>query len=129
MSKLQLRGLRAALVALSLTAAGVAGAQPQQPVQKDPAQPPAGGPGAGRGGRGMQALFEGITLTDAQKKSIDSVQTSFREKMQSAAQEDRRGLMTQQRDAVRALLTDDQKKVYDANVEKMRAGMRRPNGR
>ena len=128
MSNSQLRGLRVALAALTLTAAaGVAGAQP---VRKDSAaaQPPAG-QGQGRGGRGMQMLFEGITLTDAQKKSVDSIQTAFREKFQAAAPEDRRTLMTQQTDAVRALLTDDQKKVYDANVEKRRANMQRPNGR
>ena len=129
MRTIQLRGLRAALVALSLTAAGVAGAQPAQPVQKDPAQPPAGGPGGGRGGRGMQALFEGITLTDAQKKSIDSIQTAFQAKREAAAPEDRRALMQQQRDAVRGLLTEEQKKTYDANFEKMRANMQRPNGR
>ena len=94
------------------------------------AQPPAGGPGGGAGrGNMQQMLFEGITLTDAQKKSIDSVQTAFREKAQAGAGEDRRALMQQQRDAVRGLLTDDQKKVYDANMEKMRANMRRPGGR
>jgi Spy/CpxP family protein refolding chaperone len=125
MSTSQLRGLRAALVALSLTAAaGVAGAQP---VRKDSAQPPAG-QGPARGGRGMQMLLEGITLTAAQQKSVDSLQAAFREKFQAASQEDRRSLMTQQRDAVRGLLTDEQKKVYDANAEKMR-NAQRPNGR
>jgi Spy/CpxP family protein refolding chaperone len=133
MSTSQLRGLRAALVALSLTAvAGVAGAQPV-PVRKDSgaAQPPAGQGGMAERQRQMQAMmFEGITLTAAQQKSIDSIRTAFQEKRQAAPREERGALMQQQNDAFRGLLTDEQKKVFDANMEKVRANMpRRPNGR
>lgn len=127
MRTVQLRGLRAALVAFSLTAAvSAAGAQP---VQKDPAQPPAGGMAERQ--RQMQAMmFEGITLTDAQTKSRDSIQTAYQGKMQAAAREDRMALREEQQKAIRALLTADQQKVYDANLEKMRANRpQRPNGR
>ena len=126
MSHTLIRGALRATITLSALALVSSAAAAQTPVQKDPPQPPAGqgrGPG---GGRGMQMLFEGITLTDAQRKSIDSLQAAFREKAQAAPQEERRNVMMQQRDAVRGLLTDEQKKVYDANVEKMRAG--RPGG-
>ncbi|MGZ8468965.1 MAG: hypothetical protein ACXW61_05815, partial [Gemmatirosa sp.] len=45
------------------------------------AQPPQGG-GGGRGGQMMQnLLFEGITLTDAQKVKVDSIRADFRAKM------------------------------------------------
>jgi Spy/CpxP family protein refolding chaperone len=46
--------------------------------------------------------------------------------MQGAAQEDRRTIMQDQQKAIRAILTPDQQKTYDANVEKMRA--QRPGG-
>ena len=115
-SSLLRRALRTTLALVAVaTVSAVAGAQP-----------PAGGQGGGRGNM-QQMLFEGITLTDAQKKSIDSVQTAARAKVEAG--EDRRAVMQAQRDAVRGLLTDDQKKTYDANMEKMRANMRRPGGR
>src|SRR5690349_7223939 len=131
-SNTQLRGARAAIrvavratLTLSTLVAVSAAAAHAQPVTKDPAgQPPAGG---GRGGRGMAMLLEGITLTPAQQKSMDSLNTAFREKMQAAGQGgDRRAMMEERTKAVKAILTPEQAKVYDANVEKMRAN--RPGG-
>ena len=89
-SNTQLRGVRAAIrvavratLTLSTLVAVSAAAAHAQPVTKDPAgQPPAGGGRGQGGGRGMQMLFEGITLTATQQKSVDSLNAAFREKLQ-----------------------------------------------
>ena len=88
-------------------------------------------------------LFEGITLTDAQKATVDSISGAFREKMMalprpaqgerpdSAQMATRRKLSDDQRAALRGVLTADQQKAFDANIEKMRNAPRgggRPNG-
>jgi len=94
----------------------------------------------GRGGRNMAAmLFKDITLSPAQQAKTDSIQTKYREQMQAlrAAGGDQQEMRTKgreiqekQRDELKAILTDDQKKVFDKNVEEMRANMqnRRPQG-
>ena len=95
----------------------------------------------GRGNRpNMSAmLFKDITLTPAQQAKVDSIEAKYREQMQALRsaggdpQEMRakRGeLMGKQRDELKALLTDDQKKVFDKNAEDMRQQMqnRRPPG-
>src|SRR5215207_1144808 len=70
--------------------------------------------GQGRGGRGMEMLMQGITLTDAQKQSVDSIQTAFRAKMpqmtpgqpmDSTARAQRMAVMQEQYTAVRTVLT------------------------
>lgn len=135
MSNPQLRGVRAAIrvavratLTLSALVAVSAAVAQAQPVAKDPAgQPPAGAGRGQGGGRGMQALFEGITLSETQQKSVDSLNTAFREKMQAAGQgADRRAMMEERTKAIKAILTPEQAKTYDANVEKMRAN--RPGG-
>src|SRR5690348_17027058 len=84
-------------------------------------------------------LFKDITLTPAQQAKSDSIQAKYREQMQALRagggdqQEMRakgRELNEKQRDELKAILTDDQKKVFDKNVEEMRANMqnRRPQG-
>ncbi len=128
-SNFQLRGVRAAIrvavrasLTLSTLVAVSAAAAHAQPVTKDPAgQPPAGG---GRGQGMMRMMFEGITLTDAQQKSVDSLNAATREKMQAGG--DRRAISEERNKAIRALLTPEQQKTFDANVEKMRAN--RPGG-
>ncbi|HEY0780696.1 MAG TPA: hypothetical protein VGD56_22250, partial [Gemmatirosa sp.] len=66
-----------AAVATLLCAAPVVLAA-QTPDQQPPAgQPPAGGPGrGGMGARGMSMLMQGITLSDAQRTQLDSVQAA-----------------------------------------------------
>lgn len=94
---------------------------------------------AGRGNRPNMAamLFKDITLSAAQQAKVDSIQTKYREQMQALRsgggdqQEMRakgRELQEKQRDELRAVLTDDQKKAFDKNLEDMRAqmGNRRP---
>jgi len=94
-----------------------------------------GGGGQGRGGRGMEMLMQGITLTDAQKTSVDSISQAFRAQMppmqqgtppDSAARAKRMEVMQKQYSAIRTVLTADQQKVYDKNLETMRANMSRP---
>jgi Spy/CpxP family protein refolding chaperone len=87
------------------------------------------GGGGGGQGRGMQALLNGITLTDKQKASVDSITQAFRAQMppmQQGTQPDSatRAKMGEVRQkqyaAVRGVLTADQQKVFDKNLEEMR---------
>ena len=93
----------------------------------------------GRGNRGNQvaALFKDITLTDAQTAKRDSIVAKYREQQQAirsemqsgdrqAAMGKMRELMGKQRDEFKAILTDDQKKQFDKNVEEMAAQRQRP---
>lgn len=94
-----------------------------------------------RGNRPNMAamLFKDITLTPAQTAKRDSIEAKYRDQMQAlrAAGGDqqemrtkRTELMEKQRDELKAILTDDQKKTFDKNVEDMRQAMqnRRPPG-
>ncbi|HKW46517.1 MAG TPA: hypothetical protein VJN70_03700 [Gemmatimonadaceae bacterium] len=105
------------------------------------AQAQAGEQQGGRGGRNMSAmLFKDITLSPAQQAKADSIQAKYRDQMQALRsaggdqQEMRtkgRELQEKQRDELKAILTDDQKKVFDKNVEDMRQAMQnrqRPQG-
>lgn len=102
-----------------------------------PAAHAQGGGGGGQGGRGrqMEMMMQGITLTDAQKASVDSIGQAFRAQMpamtpgtppDSATRAKRTEVMQKQSAAIRAVLTPDQQKVFDKNVETMRANMGRP---
>lgn len=134
------RALRAATqtaVAASLVAAVATTVHAQQPVTKDPpaGQPPAGGGGGGggRGGaRGMQMMMEGITLSDAQKTKIDSIVTDYAAKMPRREQgvqptdEQRAQMQKMNADrtaAIKAVLTAEQAKQFDTNMENMRSRM------
>jgi hypothetical protein len=94
-----------------------------------------------RGNRPSMAamLFKDITLTPVQQAKADSITGKYREQMQAlrAAGGDQqemraknRELQEKQRDELKAILTDDQKKVFDKNVEEVRQQMqnRRPQG-
>jgi Spy/CpxP family protein refolding chaperone len=83
----------------------------------------------GRGGRGMQALFEGITLTADQQTKVDAINTKYRAQMQELMPNGMQGgppdestrkkmdeIREHQTHDIRELLTDDQRKVFDANV-------------
>lgn len=93
----------------------------------------------GRGNRpNMSAmLLKDITLSTAQQAKVDSINAKYRDQMMALRNEGgdretmmskRRDLMEKQRDEIKAVLTDDQKKTFDKNVEDMRANMgnRRP---
>jgi len=120
--------------------------------------PPGGRGGRGRGGFGGpgagamidRALLRGITLTDAQKASLDQLHQADRERMQAQNPDERRAEMEAMRDArqrgdsatvkrlmaeqrtkmdarrdeqiasLRALLTGDQVTTFDANVAELK---------
>ncbi len=96
-----------------------------------------GGGGGGRGGaRMMEMMMQGITLTDAQKAQVDSIQAKFQKEMPAMtpgnppSDADRQKMMDlrqKQNAEIRAVLTDEQKTVFDKNMETMRS--RRPGGR
>ena len=84
------------------------------------------GRGAGRGGNVMTTLFKDITLTDTQKAKADSIVAFYNEKsteIRASANGDMASVMPKMQentklrnDALKAILTDEQKKVFDANV-------------
>lgn len=93
------------------------------------------GGGQGRGGRQMEMLMQGITLTDVQKASVDSIVQAYRAQMpaftpgqppDSAARAKRMEVMQKQNAAIRAVLTTEQQTTFDKNVETMRQNMNRP---
>ena len=114
----------AALVALVATAARpmIASAQDAGGAQG----------GGGRGGRMMAALFEGITLTDAERKSVDSIRTVYQSQMQQARSSgDRsqmRDLQQKQNGDFRNVLTPDQQTTFDKNLATMRSRMQGTRG-
>jgi Spy/CpxP family protein refolding chaperone len=108
--------LLSALLALAATAA-----QAQTPMRG--------------GARRMELLFKGITLTPAQQAKVDSIQGRYRSERpsftpgtppDSATRDKIRALFQRERDDLRAVLTPDQQKTFDRNVEEMR--QRRPGG-
>jgi Spy/CpxP family protein refolding chaperone len=97
-----------------------------------------GGNGGGRGGARMtEMLFKGIDLTDTEKAAIDSIQTAYRAKMPArtpgqapdpAARAAMRETMQKETADLRSVLTPDQQKVFDKNVEEMRSRQRNRSG-
>ena len=90
----------------------------------------------GRGGRGMSMLMEGITLTDAQKSKLASISAKYRAERQKLMPNGMQGgppddatrakmgeMMNKQNSEIRGILTADQQKVFDANVEKRKQMM------
>jgi len=97
--------------------------------------PPPGMGGGGGGNRRMAALLQGITLTPVQQASIDSINTAFRGRMpaftpgtppDSAARAQRMQLTTERDTAMRAVLTADQQRVWDTNMQTVQAQMQQP---
>ena len=102
--------------------------------------PPQGG-AQGRSGRGMSMLFEGITLTEAQQTKVDSITTKYRAERQKLMPNGMQGgppddatrarmgeMMTKQAAEIRAILSADQQKLFDANVEKRKERMQQRQG-
>jgi len=105
--------------------------------------PPMGGaPQGGQGGRGnqMARLMEGITLTADQQVKVDSInaaaraeQMKLREEMQAAGgqpgpelMEKMRAISTKRNDAIKAVLTADQKAIFEKNLANMPQPRQRP---
>lgn len=98
---------------------------------------PGGGMGQGGAARMNEMLFKDITLTDAQKAKIDSIQAKARTEtqalMQSGGMQDpaTREKMTEMRAKqnkdIRDVLTAEQQVVFDKNLAAMpQGGGRRP---
>lgn len=124
-------------LALALATVALLGAAPVALAQP-------GGGGQGRGGAMMQermmtALLEGITLSADQKTRVDAVTATYQVRLDSARQEmmaarqagqpmapERmralRALQTEQRAALRAVLTPEQQVRFDTNVAAMPQG-------
>lgn len=91
-------------------------------------QPRAGAPGRGNM---MGMLLQGITLTAEQQVKVDSINAKYGEQRrammqdQSVDQETRRTkgreLMNKQSEEIKALLSDEQKKIFEKNVADMEA--------
>jgi len=112
--------LHALLLSALLALAATAAAQAQTPMRG--------------GARRMELLFKDI-LTPAQQAKVDSIQARYRSERpsftpgappDSATREKIRALFQRERDDLRAVLTPDQQKTFDRNVEEMR--QRRPGG-
>ena len=90
------------------------------------------------GGRGMGLLLQGITLTAEQQTKVDTINAKYATERRTIMQDESldqdtrrakgRELMGKQRDELKALLTDEQKKVFDKNVEEMQARMQQGGG-
>jgi len=95
-----------------------------------------GGGGGNRGAAQMAAMFKDITLTDTQKAKVDSITKFYQEKsteIRASANGDMASVQPKmmentklRNDALKAVLTDEQKKVFDANVAAMPQGRGRP---
>ncbi len=96
-----------------------------------------GGGGQGRGGQGgaqqMQMLMTGITLSAEQQTRVDTIVKKYADMGaalradQTMDQQARRAKMmentTKRNDEIKAVLTDEQKKVFEKNVADMMARM------
>ena len=113
--------------AMLVGATSIAAAQDPQPAA------PQGQGGRPNAQQMMQRMMAGITLSAAQQAQVDSIVKKYGDERmalrqdQSMDQDTRRAksreLMTKQSDAIKAVLTDDQKKVYEKNVADMQAQM------
>jgi len=77
----------------------------------------------------MAALFEGITLTDAERTAVDSIRAVYQPQMAelrsqgSGSRPQMRTLMQKETADLRGLLTSDQQSVFDKNRAAMEARM------
>ncbi|HZJ00438.1 MAG TPA: Spy/CpxP family protein refolding chaperone [Gemmatimonadaceae bacterium] len=137
--------IKMAVAGIALCAgASVASAQGTPPANAPQGQ---AGPREGGRGRGMQMLFEGITLTEAQQKQVQEVSEKYRGQMRELMPNGFQGgppddatrakmdaLRTKQNADIRAILTADQQTIFDKNVadakkRREQMGNRPPGGR
>lgn len=127
MKKLQVLVVAALLVG----SASIATAQDPQPQGQ--------GQGRGMGGnRGMAMMMQGITLTAEQQVKMDSITAKAqRDRQAIMADQSIEGparrtkimeMMTKQQDEIKAILTAEQKTVFEKNVADMQARMQQGGG-
>jgi Spy/CpxP family protein refolding chaperone len=81
----------------------------------------------------MATLMQGVTLSAEQQTKVDAIVKKYSDERQAIRQDQSldqdtrraksRELMAKQSDEVKALLTDDQKKVFEKNLTDMQARM------
>lgn len=85
------------------------------------------GRGGDQGARMMAALFRGITMTDAQKKSADSIHAAYQWQIAKVNTPtpwlQRRALRQKEMGDLRAVLTPDQQPAFDKNLDVIRSRM------
>jgi Spy/CpxP family protein refolding chaperone len=124
-----MRKFQLVLVAAMLAGgASVAAAQEPQPQGQRQGRPDM-----------MAMVMQGITLTAEQQTKVDSIAKKYGSELttlradQSLDRETRmaksREIRTKQQEEIKALLTDDQKKVFEKNVADMQARMQQGGGR
>jgi Spy/CpxP family protein refolding chaperone len=96
------------------------------------------GGGGGDGGQRLQtALFQGITLSDAQKTKVDSIAGAYRASMSgvtpgpdmsAADRQKMRDSRQHEMADLRSVLTPDQQPTFDQNVSQIRSRMRTRGG-
>ena len=124
-----MKKLQVALVAALIAVAG------QTATAQDPQ--PQGGQRGGSG-RMMAALMNGITLSADQQTKVDAITKKFADARQAAMQDQSldqdarrarmREAMGKQADEIKAVLTDEQKKVFEKNQADMQARMQQGGG-
>jgi len=124
-----MKKLHLVLVAIMLAAtASAAVAQDAQPQ----------GGQRGGGGRMMAALMQGITLTADQQTKVDALTKKYADARQTMMQDQSldqdarrakmREAMGKQSEEIKALLTDEQKKVFEKNQADLQARMQQGGG-
>jgi Spy/CpxP family protein refolding chaperone len=124
-----MRKLQLVLVAAMLV--GATSVSFAQVVQQQ-AAPPQGRPNM------MATLMQGITLSAEQQTKVDAIVKKYSDERQAIRQDQSldqdtrraksRELMTKQSDEIKALLTDDQKKVFEKNLADAQARMQQGGG-
>jgi Spy/CpxP family protein refolding chaperone len=131
-----LRGRALLVTCLAVFVASAAAAPAVLAQSTPPAGADSGRGGGGRGGNGarmMEALFNGITLTDAQKKTADSIHTAYGWQIAKVTGTTpwitRRDLRQKEMADLRGLLTPAQQPAFDKNLDAIRARMMGRGGR
>jgi Spy/CpxP family protein refolding chaperone len=128
--------IKMAVAGIALCATATVASAQGAPAGAPPQGGQPGGAGGPGGNRGAAMMFEGITLSDAQQSKVDSIQTFYgAERKKLVASEQAAGtpgpdirakvmeLSNKMTGEIRALLTADQQKLYDANAEKRKQMM------
>ena len=130
--------IKLAVAGIALCAGASAASAQGAPAGTNAPQGSAQG-GQGRGGRGTSMLMEGITLTDEQQAKFGEIALKYRAERQKLVPNGMQGgppddatraklgeITDKQYAEIRTLLTADQQKVFDANLEKRKQMMQRP---
>lgn len=121
---------RGAALVLALAAAAACAAEPRK--QAPESARAAVATDTGRAARMHAMMFEGITLSPRQQATVDSIHAAHMSHMgpaQSGGDHSQmRQMMEEQHAAIRNVLTPEQQRIFDANVERMRQGRGRGRG-